>query len=65
MRTSGLRLDVVEMPEALQRTLDANVGVDDAIAVLRDSSVRRVIATGNGAAYYVAFAIALAALSGR
>ena len=62
MRTSGLWLDVLEMPEALQRTLDANVGVDDAIAVLRDSSVRRVIATGNGAAYYVAFAIALAAL---
>ena len=62
MRTSGLWLDVLEMPEALQRTLDANVGVDEAIAVLRDSSVRRVIATGNGAAYYVAFAIALAAL---
>jgi fructoselysine-6-P-deglycase FrlB-like protein len=62
MRTSGLWLDVLEMPEALQRTLDANTGVKDAIAVLRDPSVRRVIATGNGAAYYVAFAIALAAL---
>ena len=62
MRESGLWLDVLEMPEALQRTLDANTGVDDAIAVLRDPSVRRVIATGNGAAYYVAFAIALAAL---
>jgi fructoselysine-6-P-deglycase FrlB-like protein len=62
MRDSGLWLDVLEMPEALQRTLDANAGVADAIAVLRDPSVRRVIATGNGAAYYVAFAIALAAL---
>ena len=65
MRQSGLWLDVLEMPEALQRTLDANAGVADAIAVLRDPSVRRVVATGNGAAYYVAFAIALAALESR
>ncbi len=65
MRTSGLWLDVLELPEALQRTLDANAGVDDAVAVLRDPSVRRVVATGNGAAYYVAFAIALAALESR
>jgi fructoselysine-6-P-deglycase FrlB-like protein len=65
MRTSGLWLDVLELPEALQRTLDANAGVDDAIAALRDPSVRRVVATGNGAAYYVAFAIALAALESR
>ena len=63
MRGSGLWLDVLEMPEALARTLDANAGVDAAVAVLRDPSVRRVVATGNGAAFYVGFALQLAALS--
>lgn len=62
MRESGLWLDVIEMPEALARTLDAETGIADAVAVLRDPSVRRVVATGNGAAYYVGFALALAAL---
>ena len=62
MRDSGLWLDVLEMPEALARTLDADAGVADAVAVLGDPSVRRVVATGNGAAYYVGFALALAAL---
>ena len=62
MQSTGLWLDVLEMPEALSRTIDAASGVDEAAAILRDPSVRRVIATGNGAAYYVAFALALAAL---
>lgn len=62
MRESGLWRDVVEMPEALARTLDADQGVAACADVLRDPSVRRVIATGNGAAYYVGFALALAAL---
>ena len=60
MRDSGLWLDVLEMPGALERTLAADV--DDCVAVLGDPAVRRVIATGNGAAFYVGFALALAAL---
>ncbi len=62
MLKTGLWLDVLEMPEALTRTLDTATGIAEAAAILRDPSVRRVIATGNGAAYYVAFGLALAAL---
>ena len=40
MRDSGLWLDVLEMPEALARTLDADAGVADAVAVFADPSVQ-------------------------
>lgn len=65
MQSTGLWLDVLEMPEALSRTIDDASGLAEAVRVLSDPSVRRVVATGNGAAYYVAFALALAALETR
>ncbi len=63
MRASGLWLDVTEMPEALARTLEGDAGLADAARILSDPGVRRVVATGNGAAYYVAFALQLASLA--
>lgn len=53
----------MEMPEALARTLAGDAGLDDAVRILSDPEVRRVVATGNGAAYYVAFALQLASLA--
>ena len=50
------------MPTALALTLDARTGVAEAARVLGADNVRRVVATGNGAAYYVALALSLAAL---
>ena len=59
---TGLWADVREMPGPLATTLDARAGVAEAAALLRDDRVRRIVATGNGAAYYVAHALWLASL---
>jgi fructoselysine-6-P-deglycase FrlB-like protein len=59
---TGLWADVREMPGPLADTLDARAGVAEAAALLRDDGVRRIVATGNGAAYYVAHALWLASL---
>jgi fructoselysine-6-P-deglycase FrlB-like protein len=61
-RETGLWQDVSELPSSLAATLDARDGVDDVAAVLGSDRVRRVIASGNGAAYYVAVALWLASL---
>jgi fructoselysine-6-P-deglycase FrlB-like protein len=61
---TGLWADVRELPGALSATLDAATGVAEAAELLRRSDVRRIVATGNGAAYYVAHALWLAALEG-
>ena len=50
------------IPAALERTLDEARGVDDVAALIAADDVRRVIATGNGAALYVAHAVWLASL---
>ena len=47
-----------------RRRCDAAEGVAEAAALLRDGGVERIVATGNGAAYYVAHALWLAALEG-
>lgn len=65
METVGLWQDVQELPEALSRTIDGSIGFDDAARMLAAPQVRRVVATGNGAAYYVAQALWLASLSSR
>ena len=59
---TGLWADVRELPGALKATLDAAEGVAEAAALLRDDHIDRVVAVGNGAAYYVAHALWLASL---
>lgn len=61
-RDTGLWADVRELPGALGRTLEAADGIAEAAALLRDGRVERIVATGNGAAYYVAHALWLASL---
>jgi fructoselysine-6-P-deglycase FrlB-like protein len=66
MRTAtGLWKDLAGVPDALAATLDAADGVGETAAVLARPDVRRVVATGNGAAYYVAHALWLASLESR
>jgi fructoselysine-6-P-deglycase FrlB-like protein len=60
---TGLWADVREIPGALGDTLAAADGVAPAADVLRGAE--RIVATGNGAAYYVAHALWLASLEGE
>jgi fructoselysine-6-P-deglycase FrlB-like protein len=62
MRDTGLWADVRGLPDAIAATLDAADGIAEAAALLRGENIRRVVATGNGAAYYVAHALWLASL---
>ena len=62
---TGLWRDLTELPETLAATLDAHVGFSDVAAMLGAPGVRRVVASGNGAAYYVCLALWLASLEGR
>ena len=50
------------IPGALERTLGEARGFDDVAALIAADGVRRVVATGNGAALYVAHALWLASL---
>src|SRR5215217_8595615 len=59
---TGLWADVRELPSALGETLEAAEGVAEAAELLRSGTVERIVATGNGAAYYVAHALWLASL---
>ena len=61
---TGLWADVRGIPDALAGTLRPVDGLEDAVGVLRAPGVERVVATGNGAAYYVAHALWLASLEG-
>jgi fructoselysine-6-P-deglycase FrlB-like protein len=63
-RDTGLWADVRELPDALGRTLESAEGIGPAAALLRGCGVERIVATGNGAAYYVALALWLASLEG-
>jgi fructoselysine-6-P-deglycase FrlB-like protein len=62
--TTGLWRDVMELPSSVAATLDDNAGVAEVAALLRAEGVRRVVASGNGAAYYVAVALWLGSLEG-
>ena len=62
---TGLWRDVTELPETLAATLHDRDGFADVAALLGRPGVRRVVATGNGAAYYAALALWLASLEGR
>jgi fructoselysine-6-P-deglycase FrlB-like protein len=61
-RETGLWRDVRDAPEVLAVGVAARSGVDEAARVLGAGDVRRVVAVGNGAAYYVAHALWLATL---
>jgi fructoselysine-6-P-deglycase FrlB-like protein len=61
---TGLWQDVSELPDTLAATVAARDGIERTAALLGAERVRRVVATGNGAAYYVAVALWLAALEG-
>jgi glucosamine 6-phosphate synthetase-like amidotransferase/phosphosugar isomerase protein len=63
-RDTGLWADVRELPESVAATLDAADGFDETAALLSGPDVRRIVASGNGAAYYVAHALWLAAAGG-
>jgi fructoselysine-6-P-deglycase FrlB-like protein len=59
---TGLWRDVEELPSSLEATLADRAGVDEVAALVGADGVRRVVASGNGAAYYVALALWLASL---
>ena len=59
---TGLWQDLNELPSSLAATLEARDGVEDVAALLGAPGIRRVVASGNGAAYYVAVALWLASL---
>lgn len=61
---TGLWHDTTRIPDHLVATLDDAEGFRDIAALITRPSVRRVIASGNGASYYVALALWLAALEG-
>jgi D-arabinose 5-phosphate isomerase GutQ len=63
-RDTGLWADVRELPGSVAGTLDAADGFDETAALLSAPGVRRIVASGNGAAYYVAHALWLAAAAG-
>ena len=60
---TGLWRDVVEMPSSLRTTIAADV--EEVAALVAADGVRRIVASGNGAAYYVAVALWLASLESQ
>lgn len=62
MTESGVWRDAAELPETLAATLEQARGVAEVAALLRGAG--RIVATGNGASYYVAQALWLASLAG-
>ena len=63
MHDTDLWRDVAEIPSALAATLEDD-GARDVAALLSETGVRRVVVSGNGAAYYVGMALWLASLEG-
>lgn len=63
--SSGLWQDVTEVPGALAATLEERGGFVEAATLVSRSGARRLVVSGNGAAYYVAMALWLASLAGQ
>lgn len=59
---SALWAEAQAMPAVLAATLDAGEGLTEVAALLGRPPVRRIVVTGNGAAYYAALALWVAAL---
>jgi fructoselysine-6-P-deglycase FrlB-like protein len=57
--------DARGIPDAIRDTVATAAGFDQVVACLRDAGTRRIVATGNGASYYVAMALWLAALESK
>jgi glutamine---fructose-6-phosphate transaminase (isomerizing) len=57
--------DARGIPEVLAATLDEREGFAELAALVRAETTRRVVVTGNGAAYYVGLTLQCAALAGR
>ena len=64
-RATGFWQDVCELPETLQATLDRGDGLDATVDLLTRDRVRRIVVTGNGAAYHCALALGLACLGSQ
>ena len=64
-RGTELWRETSEIPAALEQTLDDGHGIAAVATLIAARDVRRVVATGNGAAYYAAMALWLASLGGR
>jgi len=62
---TGLWRDVTELPSSVAETLDRRSGRSEVAMLLGGRDVRRVVTSGNGAAYYVAVALWLASLEGE
>lgn len=65
LEETGLWRDLTELPETLAATLEARDGFADVASMVSPPGVRRVVVSGNGAAYYAAMALWLASLEGR
>jgi fructoselysine-6-P-deglycase FrlB-like protein len=65
LHETGLWRDLQELPDTLAATVEAREGFVETAELLGRSEVRRIVASGNGAAYYVALALWLASLEGR
>jgi fructoselysine-6-P-deglycase FrlB-like protein len=61
---TGLWRDVEELPSSVEATLADTTGLGQVAALLGGGSVSRVVASGNGASFYVAVALWLASLEG-
>ena len=59
---TGLWRDLTELPSSLTATLEERDGVTEVASLLTAPGVRRIVASGNGASYYVAVALWLATL---
>lgn len=64
-RETNLWRETGAVPATLERTLDDTRTIGAAARLLSGPDVRRVVATGNGAAFYAATALWLASLGGR
>lgn len=64
-RGTALWRETSEIPTTLERTLADTDGIAAVAHLLEGSGTHRIVATGNGAAYYAAMALWLASLDGR
>ncbi len=64
LTSAGIWQDTGELPDSLAATIDEARGFDDVVRLLSRPGTRRLVASGNGASYYVAQALWLAALEG-